>query len=128
MRTRIRKMAETALKGLGYSDCELSLVLSDNGYIRELNREYRGIDRATDVLSFPLEDDFMLGDVVISVEKAITQAGEFGVSLDEELGRLLVHGTLHLIGFDHVKGGWQARRMKIKEDELMEVLKEKGCF
>lgn len=121
-------MAETALRGLGFEDRELSILLTDNDEIRELNREYRGKDKPTDVLSFPMDDECMLGDIVISIEKAVSQAGEFGVSFDEEMARLLVHGLLHLAGYDHVKGGRQAKKMKEKEEELMGVLRQGGLI
>lgn len=119
-------MAETVLKGLGYSDCEVSVFLTGDDDIRELNRKYRKKDRATDVLSFPLDDPYMLGDVVISVERAAAQAESFDVTVEEELGRLLVHGILHLVGYDHVNGGRQARKMRDMETELMGVLKKSG--
>lgn len=125
---KIKKTAETVLKGLGYSDCELSVLLTGNDEIRELNRDYRNMDRPTDVLSFPMDDKYLLGDIAISVEKAEKQAREFKVTKDEELGRLLVHGILHLIGYDHVKGGRQAKEMKAKEEEMMGLLREKGYF
>lgn len=121
-------MAEAALKGLGYKDCELSVLLTDNEGIRALNRDFRHKDKPTDVLSFPLEDPYMLGDVVISIEKAREQAGEFDVTVDEEISRLLVHGILHLMGHDHVKGGSQAKRMREKEQELLLEIKKKGLI
>jgi len=108
---------------LGFDDRELSVLLTDNATIRELNREYRGLDKPTDVLSFPMDDEYLLGDIVISTEKAASQADEFGVAFDEEMARLLVHGLLHLAGYDHVKGGRQARKMKEKEEELMGILR-----
>ncbi len=103
------------------------LVTGDDG-IRDLNRRFRKIDRPTDVLSFEMEDERLLGDIVISVETAARQARDFKVSLEEELGRLVVHGVLHLLGYDHVKGGAQARKMRAKEEELMKMLREEGCF
>ncbi|MFQ5465593.1 MAG: rRNA maturation RNase YbeY [Thermodesulfobacteriota bacterium] len=124
----IKKMARVVLEELGLDDSELSLLLTDNDGIRVLNREFRRIDRPTDVLSFPMGEGGMLGDVVISIEKARAQADEFGVTLAEELARLLVHGILHLVGHDHTAGGTQARRMKEVERELLGVLREKGCI
>lgn len=121
-------MAETALRGLGYERSELSVVLTGDAEIRVLNREYRGKDKPTDVLSFPMGDEYLLGDIVISVERARSQAAEFGVTYDEELARLLVHGLLHLLGYDHVKGGRQAGRMREKEEEMMGLLEGKGFF
>ena len=108
---------------MGFEDKELSVLLTGNQEIRELNREYRGKDKPTDVLSFPMGDDYLLGDIVISTEKAASQAEEFGVTFDEEMGRLLVHGILHLAGYDHVRGGRQAKKMKDKEEELMGLLR-----
>jgi rRNA maturation RNase YbeY len=88
-----------------------------------LNREYRGQDRSTDVLAFPLREgpgpiSNLLGDVVIALPVAISQAREYGHSVDEELIRLLIHGVLHLLGYDHEKGEREARRMQRKERML----------
>lgn len=95
---------------------ELDVTIADDEHIRELNARHRGIDQATDVLSFPLSarpgegaPDFILppdharalGDVVISYERAVEQAREYGHSLEREIGYLLVHGILHLLGYDH---------------------------
>jgi probable rRNA maturation factor len=88
---------------------EVNLVLTDDQYIRQLNASYRGKDRATDVLSFALEAmplppealDQPGGEIYISVEMALVQANEQGVPLQEELGRLWIHGLLHLAGYDH---------------------------
>ncbi|HEY4706293.1 MAG TPA: rRNA maturation RNase YbeY [Thermodesulfobacteriota bacterium] len=121
-------MAEAALEGLGCKDVELSILLTDDDGIRGLNRDYRGKDKPTDVLSFPMEDESMLGDVVISMERAREQAAEFKVSEDEELSRLLVHGILHLVGHDHVKGGRQARKMKEAEAALLKLIRKKGII
>ncbi|MBI5901864.1 MAG: rRNA maturation RNase YbeY [Deltaproteobacteria bacterium] len=123
---KIRRMAGAALKGLGLKNRELSVLLAGNPRIRELNRAYRGMDKPTDVLSFPMDDEYMLGDIVISVDKAVEQAERFGVTLEEEFARLMVHGLLHLIGYDHVKGGRQAGKMKAKEAELLRLLREEG--
>lgn len=91
---------------------EVSVVFADDEYIRELNHQYRGIDKATDVLSFALDEgeepdvvdgpeESLLGDIVISLETAIRQAEEFGHSLERELSYLTIHGMLHLTGYDH---------------------------
>ena len=125
---KVKRLAEEALSTLGLKDREVSVLLTGNGGIRELNRLYRKVDRPTDVLSFPMEDQQMLGDVVISIERVYAQAGDYGVTPGEELSRVLVHGILHLLGYDHVTGGRQARRMREKEAELMTGLKKKGCF
>lgn len=80
---------------------EMELLLTDNTEIHELNRVYRGKDRPTDVLSFGLEDDVNLGQLVISVERAEEQAKEVGNTFEEELRFLFAHGTMHLLGYDH---------------------------
>jgi probable rRNA maturation factor len=127
-REKIKKTIERVLKDSGLSECEVSVLLTDDAGIKELNNLYRNIDRPTDVLSFPMKDPYMLGDIVISVERAGEQAARYGVHFDEELARLLVHGTLHLLGCEHVKGGRQAAKMKKKEAELLRGLKEEGVI
>jgi probable rRNA maturation factor len=104
----------------------VSVLLTDDREIKELNRAYRKIDRPTDVLSFPMKDSRMLGDIVISVDRAEEQAARYGVDLDEELSRLLIHGALHLAGYDHMRGGRQSGEMKKREEELLNELKEEG--
>jgi probable rRNA maturation factor len=105
--------------------------------MKTLNRQYRGIDRTTDVLSFPQEDtfsfscsgpesDIVLGDIVINLHKAERQAKENGLTLNEELKRLLVHGLLHLLGYDHEKGRHAERKMKEKSKRLLEQLNAHG--
>ena len=112
----------------GSAEVDVSLV--DNARIHEINREQRNIDAPTDVLSFPLGEDgiydqnpatgaYMLGDIVISMEKAQAQAEEFGHSLQREVGYLTVHSMLHLLGYDHVNGGLEAVRMREKEEAVM---------
>jgi len=131
----LRGMAREMLRGLGCHEdnTELSLLLTDNEGIRALNRRYLDRDRPTDVLSFPMWDfnselrtpnsELILGDVVISIEKARKQAEELGVTMDEELSRLLVHGILHLFGFDHEKSSKEAQRMKKEEERLLKITK-----
>lgn len=80
---------------------ELSITFCDNERIHELNRTYRGIDRKTDVLSFPMEEEQLLGDIIISVPQAKDQAEEYGHSFERELYFLALHGFLHLLGYDH---------------------------
>ncbi|MBI5971130.1 MAG: rRNA maturation RNase YbeY [Deltaproteobacteria bacterium] len=121
-KARIKKKAEAALKCLGLGNAELSVVLTDDAGIKELNCKFRRINKPTDVLSFPMEDPVVLGDVVISVERARAQACEFKVSMAKELDKLLVHGILHLLGHDHVKGGRQATRMREREAEVLKTI------
>lgn len=113
------------------SDQEVSILLVDDAAIRELNSLYRGIDAPTDVLSFAMnedteegedfvimEDDNILGDVVISLERAKNQAEEFGHSLEREVGFLAVHGVLHLLGYDH-SGEEDTREMRAQEEKIL---------
>jgi rRNA maturation RNase YbeY len=97
--------------------------------MRSLNRRYRGLDRTTDVLSFSLREGkfsyiqpALLGDIVIAVPVAVRQAREQGHSLHREIERLLVHGLLHLLGYDHERDGKEAERMRRKEQRLLRVL------
>lgn len=107
-------------------DYEISISFVNNEEIKELNRDYRGVDSATDVLSFPLEDDFglgpaFLGDIIISVERARDQAEDFGLSLERELVYLTVHSMFHLMGYDHLNEEDKAL-MRSKEKEVMKNL------
>lgn len=117
------------LRSLGIHNAELSLLFTGDRAMRTLNRAYRGIDKTTDVLSFSLREGSLpgihaglLGDIVISVPAAFRQAGEAGHSLDEELDRLLIHGLLHLLGYDHERSDKEARRMRRKERQLLKKL------
>lgn len=102
---------------------ELSILITDDREIRKLNRDFRFKDKATDVLSFPMEDDFLLGDVVISLDTAKRQAKEFNCTVKAELQRLLVHGLLHLLGYEHVGvSAAVCRRMQRKEKALLRLL------
>ena len=106
---------------------ELSILLTDDKKIRELNKKYRRQDRATDVLSFPQNEgeesetnSHLMGDVVISTVTAKRQASEHGLSLEEEIVLLFIHGTLHLLGFEHERSEEEAYRMKKKTRELFD--------
>lgn len=126
----------------GVQDGEVALTFVNNERIHELNRDYRGIDRPTDVLSFAMneggeeEPDIvyeieeeeelsglpdMLGDIIISVERAREQAEEYGHSLERELGFLFVHGFLHLLGYDHEDKEAEAVMIAKQEDVLAQV-------
>lgn len=101
---------------------EVSVSFVDGEEIRELNRDYRGVDRVTDVLSFPMDmafDDYRnLGDVIINTEKVKEQAEEFGHSYRRELTYLTVHSLLHLVGYDHMEED-EKRIMREREEELL---------
>ena len=118
-------------------DAEISVTLTDNENIHELNREHRGIDRATDVLSFPMldfdgdeadaeydynEDLVMLGDIVISLERAQEQAIEYNHSMRREVAFLTAHSMLHLLGYDHVDDEEGERIMREKQDKVLTAL------
>lgn len=119
--------------GEGPEEAEVSLTLTDDARIWALNREYRQVDRPTDVLSFALQEqseeepevvgfeDCVLGDIVISVERARAQAEEYGHSLSRELVYLAVHGTLHLLGCDHEQEADKIE-MRQKEEKVMALL------
>ena len=131
LRGLVRRSVNAALK---YEDfqrpCEVSVTFTDNEKIKELNAQYRSIDRATDVLSFPLfDDDFedeetlALGDVVLSLEKAEEQAKEYGHSFEREVAFLVVHSVLHLVGYDHETSAEDEKEMFFRQEEIMKLLK-----
>lgn len=124
----IRNVLEYGLKKLDVNDVSFNVIFVDNKYIHELNKNYRNIDRETDVITFALEDDKtfnpverILGDVYISIDKAISQSEEYGHSLKRELCFLAVHGLLHLLGYDHMKKEEEEVMFKLQEDILNEM-------
>ena len=106
-------------------NAEVSVTLCDNMQTHELNRDYRSIDRPTDVLSFPLDEEenplgiTPLGDIVISLEKAEEQSAEFGHSFEREVAFLCVHSVLHLLGYDHEDGKAQESEMFAKQEAIL---------
>lgn len=127
----IEKVINKAFEIEGLKKASCSIIIVDNSYIYKLNKEYRGIDRVTDVISFALEDDKsmiipdgirLLGDIYISIDKAKEQAKEYGHSLERELCFLAVHGLYHLLGYDH-ETKEEAEVMFKKQEE---VLREYG--
>lgn len=107
-------------------DTEVSVSFVSDDEIKELNREYRGVDKETDVLSFPIEDDFdvgimLLGDVIISTQRAIEQAKDYGHTIKRELSYLTAHSMLHLMGYDHINNEDKII-MRNKEKEIMKKL------
>lgn len=112
---------------------QVSLTLTDGEGIRELNNQFRGIDSATDVLSFPMSDSgdypedlstgaLLLGDIVINLDRARTQAEEYGHSFNREVGFLSVHSMFHLLGYDHVDDEVGAKLMRSKEEATLTTL------
>lgn len=125
----LERLAARALEAEGVAmPSELSVMLADDTTVHELNRTYRGTDAPTDVLSFSQAegDDFAqpegtaphLGDVIISIDTARRQAAEYGVSLQDEVAHLLVHGVLHLLGYDHQEPE-DAQAMRLQEDAIL---------
>jgi probable rRNA maturation factor len=128
-RNKIIECAGHVLGAMGEDDAELSLVLVNDMYIRNLNWKYRRRDFATDVLAFPMRDSrrlsgSILGDVVISVETAKREARKRKKDFQEELDFYFVHGILHLLGYDDEKPRAR-KKMKLKEQEILKLLKGK---
>ena len=106
----LKGLLDYALKYLKLENVEFNVIIIDNPRIHEMNKEYRGVDRETDVITFALEDhkdiEFedvrLLGDIYISIDKARSQAIEYGHSLKREISFLAIHGLLHLLGYDHM--------------------------
>ena len=131
IRLLVRRCCNAALRLENFpEDAEVSVSFVDNDQIREMNREHRNIDAATDVLSFPLGENgiydhneatgaALLGDIVISMPKAVEQAELYGHSLQREIGYLTAHSMFHLLGYDHVNGGVEAVHMREKEETVM---------
>lgn len=122
----LRNVARKILSASGCPEARLSILLTDDAGIRELNRSWLGKDRATNVISFAMQEGEgagvqadLLGDVVISVETAAREASEAQYPVEHELYFLLLHGILHLLGYDHERGSAaDARRMATREREL----------
>ena len=128
----VRRAVEATLVYEGYkNNAEVSVTFTDNEGIKKINSEFRGIDKPTDVLSFPLTDyeatdgilvdelDGSLGDIVISLERAKEQADEFGHSFEREVAFLTVHSMLHLLGYDHVNGEEEELDMRRRQSEIL---------
>jgi rRNA maturation RNase YbeY len=129
----LRKIAEALLRALKQSRAELSIALVGDREMRPLNAKYRRKNQSTDVLSFFVENQPMsgakiLGDVVISVEQARRQAKERGKTLKSEMVTLLIHGILHLLGYDHEKSPRQAQIMFAYECKLYAHLCDRGLL
>ena len=133
---RLDRQARAILSDVGEASAELGILFVGDQRMRSLNRQYRGKDRTTDVLAFamreaPHSSSSLLGDVVIAVPTAARQAKEGQRSLDEELTVLLVHGILHLCGYDHERSEKEARRMQRRERMILGSLarlpKLAGC-
>lgn len=133
-RLLIRKSCIATLKLEGFEDsAEVNVTLVNDETIKEMNTKFRKIESSTDVLSFPLGENGvydvnpetgakMLGDIVISVEHAYAQADLYGHGLEREIAFLTVHSMLHLLGYDHEKGGLEKTVMREKEEKVLDAL------
>ncbi len=134
IRLLLRRCCTAVLKMEKFEEpAEVNIIFVDDKTITEINSEHRNIDQPTDVLSFPLGENMdyptnpengnkMLGDIVISVERAVRQSLEFDHPLTRELGYLTTHSMLHLLGYDHVNGGLEATIMREKEEIIMNLV------
>lgn len=128
--SRLEKRTAFILEAAGGpGGAELSVALIGDDEMRQLNLDYRGIDEPTDVLAFSqTEGEFcdvapdVMGDVVVSVDTASRQAKEAGHALDQELDSLIIHGVLHLLGYDHEKGAVEERKMRKMEKKILSAL------
>ena len=101
---------------------EISVLITDDAGIQKLNREYRGMDKPTDVLSFPMQETGFLGDIILSAERVDKQAREYGHSRARETAYLTVHSVLHLLGYDHIDEADEKKKMRAREDAIMNQL------
>ena len=106
--------ATKALMAIGKSDSSATIAFVSDNKIRELNRQFRGVDKVTDVLSFPADEKLNLGDIAVSVDTAAVQAKENGLSFDQEIAQLILHGLLHLCGYDHETDNGEMNRLELK--------------
>ena len=130
MKALVKRAVNASLDYEGFErPCEISVTLTDNKTIHGINKEHRGVDRPTDVLSFPIFDDefdngelCVLGDIVLSLEKAASQAEEYGHSFERELAFLCVHSMLHLLGYDHEEGAAEESEMFEKQEQILTLM------
>lgn len=134
LRMLIRRCCNAVLKLDEFKgSAEVNIVLVDNQMIKEINKKHRNKDSETDVLSFPMGKDGkyeinpetgaqILGDIIVSMEKVVSQCESFGHSMQREVAYLVAHGLLHILGYDHEKGQIEKVRMREKEEKVMELL------
>lgn len=127
-RAFIRKTSQAVLELINTGSVHVNIILSDNEFIRGINSSYRGKDYPTDVISFAYREEPFpdatggpeeLGDIYISLEKAFEQSVEYGVSFRDEMKRLLVHGILHLAGYDHERSAVDKKIMEAEEERIL---------
>jgi rRNA maturation RNase YbeY len=128
---RIKAKLKKALRGLGLHDRELSVLLTDDARMADLNHRYLGKRGPTNVLAFPTEEggkaqlsSRIMGDVVVSVETALAESREAGEPLEKTVDRLLVHGVLHLLDYDHERSSLDAKRMRREEERVLALIEE----
>lgn len=126
---KIRNELKKALDDLGCLEGELSILLTDDEHIAQLNRRYLGKKGPTNVLAFPMseapqaiEPAGMLGDIVVSIDTALRESELCGETSSETLFRLLIHGLLHLLGYDHERSEEEADRMQKEQDRLLALI------
>jgi probable rRNA maturation factor len=106
--------AAKALDAIDKSHCDATIAFVSDERIRRLNKQFRGVDRATDVLSFPAGEETNLGDIAVSVETAARQAKENALTFENEIAQLILHGLLHLSGYDHETDNGEMNRLELK--------------
>jgi probable rRNA maturation factor len=110
----LKELAARMLEVIGNKEASATIAFVSDKTIRNLNHQFRGVDRSTDVLSFPAEEDDNLGDIAISVDTAAAQCVENGLTLDDEIAQLMLHGLLHLSGYDHETDNGEMNRLELK--------------
>ena len=113
--------AARALDAIGKSESSATIAFVSDKRIRGLNRQFRGVDKATDVLSFPAEEELNLGDVAVSVDTAAVQAKENGLTLDDEIAQLILHGLLHLSGYDHETDNGEMNQVELRLRKKLKI-------
>jgi probable rRNA maturation factor len=106
--------AGKALDVIGHPESSATIAFVSDKHIRKLNQQFRNVDKATDVLSFPAEEETNLGDIAISVETAAAQAKENGLTFDAEIAQLILHGLLHLCGYDHETDNGEMNKLELR--------------
>jgi probable rRNA maturation factor len=126
---KIKRFLKKAFKDVVDHDVELSILFTDDNHISQLNRDYLGRDSSTNVLAFPMlggsaadVDSRLLGDVVVSADTAIRESKDLGIPLNKTIYRLLIHGILHLLNYDHEKSSEEALRMEKEERRLLAII------
>lgn len=127
--TTIQQKATDILNALDYHDAELSILIVDDPQIAILNKKYLRRNGPTNVIAFPMRTDQfsninpeLLGDVVISIETAEKEGKNIGINMEERFTQLLVHGILHLLGYDHEKSEQEAEKMEKKSEEILKLI------